>query len=390
MIRVATDIGGTFTDLVSVSLDGEVTVAKGHTTPSQFDQGVMDVIGIGGSPPSQFASFVHGTTIVINALTEKKGVKTALITTEGFRDVLEIGRGNRPDYFNLDYEKPESFVPRYLRREVPGRINYKGTETSALDMSGLPAIVDAFREEAVQAIAICLLNSYANSAHEEAVLSEVESLWPEVSAVASHQISREWREYERTNTTVLSAYVQPIARQYLDRLTGRLADAGMTCTPYVMQSNCGIDTVTNTRKTPITMVESGPASGVWGAAILGRLIGETEIIALDIGGTTAKCSLITDGSVRLNTDYVLERTDSSQAIRSWYPSWTWWRSARAEAPSRRSMRSDECTSVPRAQGPTPDRWHMASAGRTLPRPTPIWHWVESTQSTFAAGPSPPT
>ena len=311
MTRIATDIGGTFTDLVYVSTDGTVGTAKSHTTPSQFEQGVMDVIAASGIAPSEFVSFVHGTTIVINAITEKKGVKTGLITSQGFRDVLEIGRGNRPDYFNLDYEKPKPFVDRYLRREVAGRISYKGEEAAPLDLSGLPAILDDFRAEGVEAVAICLLNSYANAAHEEAVLVEVNKLWPQASAVASHQITREWREYERTNTAVMSAYVQPIAHKYLDDLTGRLSSEGMTCTPYIMQSNCGIDTVTNTRAIPITMIESGPASGVWGAAALGRLIDEPNAIALDIGGTTAKCSLISNGQIKLNTNYMVEQTELS-------------------------------------------------------------------------------
>lgn len=309
MIRVATDIGGTFTDLVYVTSDGKVSTAKSHTTPHQFEQGVMDVIEASDISPSDFVSFVHGTTIVINAITEKKGAKTALITSAGFRDVLEIGRGNRPDYFNLEYEKPQPFVTRYLRRELSGRINYKGVEIRPLDLSGLPAILADFQAEGVEAIAVCLINSYANSAHEEAVISRIGELWPEVAAVASYQITREWREYERTNTAVMSAYVQPITHRYLDDLTGRLAEAGMTCTPYIMQSNCGIDTIKNARQIPITMVESGPASGVWGAAALGRLIGEPEVIALDIGGTTAKCGLITRGEVKLNTNYMIGQTD---------------------------------------------------------------------------------
>ncbi len=309
MTRVATDIGGTFTDLVYVTAAGAVSTAKSHTTPGRFEQGVMDVITASHISPGEFVSFVHGTTIVINAITEKKGAKTALITSAGFRDVLEIGRGNRPDYFNLEYEKPKPFVSRYLRRELPGRINYKGVEAAPLDLSNLWAILADFQAEGVEAIAVCLLNSYANPAHEEAVASRIKALWPEVSVVASHQITREWREYERTNTAVLSAYVQPVTHRYLDDLTGRLAAAGMSCTPYIMQSNCGIDTVKNARQIPITMIESGPASGVWGAAALGRLIGEPAVIALDIGGTTAKCGLITGGQVKLNSNYMVEQTD---------------------------------------------------------------------------------
>jgi N-methylhydantoinase A len=310
MLRVATDIGGTFTDLVFVTPDGDVVTGKSHTTPAQYEQGVMDVISAAGIQPSEFASFVHGTTIVINAITERKGAKVGLLTTEGFRDIIEIGRGHRPDFFNLEYRKPEPFVPRYLRREIRERINYKGVETAPLDLSGLPAILDDFRAEGVEAIAISFINSYANPAHEEATLAKVKELWPEVSVVASHQITREWREYERTNTAVLSAYVQPVAHRYLDRLTSVLYDAGMRCTPYIMQSNCGVDTVKSARQIPITMVESGPASGIWGAAALGRLIGELDAIAIDIGGTTAKCGLITGGQVKLNTNYVIERRET--------------------------------------------------------------------------------
>ncbi|HNS52973.1 MAG TPA: hydantoinase/oxoprolinase family protein [Anaerolineae bacterium] len=306
MLRVATDIGGTFTDLVFVTPEGQVISGKSHTTPSRFEKGVLDVIAAHSISPAEFASFVHGTTIVINAITERKGARVGLLTTEGFRDVLEIGRGNRPDFFNAEYRKPSPFVPRCLRRELPGRINYLGAETKPLDLSGLPAVLEDFRREGVEAIAICLINSYANAAHEEEVLLRVKDLWPEVSLVASHQITREWREYERTNTAVLSAYVQPVAHRYLDDLTSALYDAGMRCTPYIMQSNCGVDTVKSARDIPITMIESGPASGIWGAAALGRLIGEPNAIAIDIGGTTAKCGLITGGEAKLNTNYLIE------------------------------------------------------------------------------------
>jgi len=311
MLRVATDIGGTFTDLVYVTPEGVVGTAKSHSTPGQFEKGVMDVIEGSHLHPKEFGSFVHGTTIVINAITERKGAKVGLLTTEGFRDILEIGRGNRPDFFNLEYSKPKPFVPRYLRRELPERISYKGIESKPLDLTGLAAILDDFRAEGVEAIAICFVNSYANPIHEEMVLTKVKELWPEVSAVASSQITREWREYERTNTAVLSAYVQPIAHRYLDRLTSCLSEAGMECTPYIMQSNCGVDTVKSARQIPITMIESGPASGIWGAAALGKLIGEQNAIAIDIGGTTAKCGLITKGEVKLNTNYLVERSETS-------------------------------------------------------------------------------
>jgi N-methylhydantoinase A len=314
--RLATDVGGTFTDLVCLYTDPdsgrqEIVTAKAATTPPEFERGVLDVIERSGVGTRGFDVLAHGTTVVINALTERKGVTTGLITTTGFRDSLEIARGNRPDFFNLFYEKPAPFVPRHLRREVGGRLSATGEERAPLDLADLPGIVEGFRAEGVEAVAICLLNAYANPAHEEQVLAEVRRLWPEVSAVASHQITREWREYERTNTTVLSGYVQPIAQRYLERLRDGVAGNGFAGQLYVMQSNCGVDTLERVGRIPITMVESGPASGVWGAAALGRLIGEPNVLALDIGGTTAKTSLVEGGHVRVATDYWIERNRRS-------------------------------------------------------------------------------
>lgn len=313
-IRLATDVGGTFTDLVYYEIDegsgriASFNAVKAHTTPPHFEKGVMDAVARAGLDYKDVEVFAHGTTVVINALTERKGVKTGLITTKGFRDILEIARGNRPDFFNLRYRKPEPFVPRYLRREVPERLNYRGEILEPLDVSGIADIVASFQSEGVEAVAICLLHAYANPAHEEAVAAEVRRLWPEVGMVSSHQITREWREYERTNTAVLCAYVQPIAQDYLGRMETQLSQSGFKGAFYVMQSNGGIDTLSAARATPISMVESGPASGVLGAAALGRLIGEDNVIALDIGGTTAKCSLIDHGRVEITSQYMIEQS----------------------------------------------------------------------------------
>lgn len=314
--RIATDVGGTFTDLVYFETDkatGRQTVRteKSDTTPPNFEQGVLNVIRKAGLSVAEADFFAHGTTVVINALTERKGAKVGLVTTTGFRDVLEIARGNRPDFFNLSYEKPTPFVERYLRQEIPGRMDYRGNEVAPLDLSGLPTILDGFRADGVQAVAVCLIHAYANPAHEKAVLDEIQRLWPEVATVASHQITREWREYERTSTTVLSAYVQPTAQRYLERLETGLQQEGYQGRLYIMQSNCGVDSLTSTKAIPITMVESGPASGFWGAAELGRIIGEPNVLALDIGGTTAKCSLIQNGQVSIKTDYWIERDRKS-------------------------------------------------------------------------------
>lgn len=316
-IRLATDVGGTFTDLVYYEIDQDtgrvesLKAVKAHTTPPNFEQGVLNAVQKAGVSYQDIELFAHGTTVVINALTEKKGVKTALITTEGFKDILEIARGNRPDFFNLRYKKPEPFIPRYLRKEVSERMTYKGEVIKPLDLSSLPQTLAEFKDEKVEAIAICLLHAYSNPAHELEVVAEIKRLWPEVSVVSSHEITREWREYERTNTTALCAYIKPIAEDYLVKMEDKLSEEGFKGAFYVMQSNGGIDTVSAAKAIPITMVESGPASGMLGAAALGRLINEPNIIALDIGGTTAKCSLINNGQTEITSQYMIERSNQS-------------------------------------------------------------------------------
>ena len=316
-IRAASDVGGTFTDLVYFNIDessGEVRsveTEKAHTTPPNFEKGVSDAFDKAGIAMTDVDFFAHGTTVVINALTERKGVKTGLITTRGFRDILEIARGNRPDFFNLRYKKPEPFIPRYLRQEVTERLNYKGEVLTDLATGDIAPIVEGFKAEGVEAIAICLLHSYANPVHEVRVAEEVRKLWPEVSVVASHDISREWREYERTNTAAVCAYVQPVTEEYLGQLEAKLESEDFKGSFYVMQSNGGIDTVTATKRIPISIVESGPASGVLGAAALGEALGIRNIIAFDIGGTTAKCSLIDDGEVAITSQYMIERSTKS-------------------------------------------------------------------------------
>ena len=312
-MRVATDVGGTFTDLVAFEVKDQkirqMLTAKSDTTPPDFENGVLNCLEKAQVDESAMDFFVHGCTVVINALTERKGCQVGLMTTAGFRDVLEIGRGNRPDYFNLRFKKNEPFVPRHLRHEVVGRITYKGEEQTPLDLSSLPQTLDYFRQEGVEAIAVCLLHSYANPVHEQTLAEAIKQHWSDIPVVISSDISREWREYERTSTAVLSAYVYPVANRYLDQLASAIAEKGFSGTPNIMQSNGGVDTVFSTKRLPINMVESGPSSGFLGAAALGNLIDEPNILALDIGGTTAKCSLIQNGSVTVNTDYYIEQSD---------------------------------------------------------------------------------
>lgn len=310
-MRVATDIGGTFTDLVYVNDEGEIGVAKSHTTPPNFEKGVIDVIEKSEIDQTAIKTFIHGTTVIINALTERKGVKTGLITTKGFRDVLEIARGNRPDLFNVRYEKPVPFVERYLRQEVEERLNYKGEVLSPLNKEQLSAVINYFKEQKVEAIAVAYLHSYVNPVHEIETVELIKKLWPEAAVTASYEVTKEWREYERTSTTVLNSYVKPIAATYVNRLHNKLVENKTDSQNYIMQSNGGTTTFNSAKQTPINMVESGPVAGIYGAAVLGEILNEKNIIAFDIGGTTAKCSLINQGEVKVSTDYFIEKNERS-------------------------------------------------------------------------------
>jgi len=309
-MRAATDIGGTFTDLVAIGGNGEMIVTKSHTTPPNFEQGVIDALAESGVAPADVDFFIHGTTTIINALTERKGAKTALLTTKGFRDVLEIARMNRPDLFNLTFAKPRPFVPRYLRKEAAGRLGPDGSVITPLNEGDILAAVDYFKKEGVEAVAICFIHSYANDLHERGAKAVIRRIWPEVFVTASVDITKEWREYERTSTAVLNSYVMPVASSYINALEKRLLEMGMGCGKYIMQSNGGNTTFEHAKSAPINIVESGPVAGVYGAATLGAAIGEQSIIAFDVGGTTAKCSLIDNGEVKVTTEYRIERTDT--------------------------------------------------------------------------------
>ena len=306
-MRVATDIGGTFTDLVYLDeKTGRLGVAKASTTPHHFAEGVIETLRKAAVDVPATTFFVHGSTVIINALTERKGVKTALITTKGFRDVLEIGRANRPDLYNMYYTKPKPFVPRYLRLEVRERLNYKGEALEPLHEEDVVQAVQFCQKEGVQAIAVCFLHSYANPEHEVRCGEIIRRLAPDIAITLSHQITQEWREYERTNTTVLNSYVLPIAQFYLDNLERNLAQLGMGQVYHIMQSNGGTVTFEMGKRAPINTCESGPVAGVIGAAVIGQLIGEPNVISFDVGGTTAKTSLVENGQPRITTEYKIE------------------------------------------------------------------------------------
>jgi N-methylhydantoinase A len=315
MIRVATDVGGTFTDLIAYDdASGAVVFSKSLTTVEDQSIGVLDAVAMAeqsGLGVDGIGFFVHGGTTVINAITERKGVRTALVTTAGFRDVLEIGRGNRPDLYNLRTRTPAPFVPRHLRFEVKERMSAAGQVLQALDEEDIARCAHACREQDVAAVAVIFLHSYANPTHEKQCAELLRKELRGISVCASHEISRQWREYERSNTVALNAYVQPIIRNYFENLDAALQRKRINCPYYAMQSNGGIASFEQVVAAPLTLVESGPSGGVAGAARIGSELGETDVLYLDVGGTTAKCSLIRAGQPKVDAEYRLERTRNS-------------------------------------------------------------------------------
>jgi N-methylhydantoinase A len=312
MTRVATDAGGTFTDLVAFDeRTGVITVGKALTTPQDPSLGVVDTIrqaADGGLVPESVTFFVHGGTTVINAITERKGAKTALVTTRGFRDVLAIGRGNRPDLYNLHSEPSAPFVPRDLRFEVTERLDARGRVRIPIRLEEIDGIAVELAQTDVAAVAVVFLHAYANPDHERQAAERLRAGLPGVAVTASHEVSRQWREYERSNTTVLSAYVHPIMARYLANVDRALTSERLACPSYCMQSNGGVAKFRAAEAAPLSLVESGPAGGVAGAVRIGEALDERDILYLDVGGTTAKCSLIRDARPVLKSDYKLEWT----------------------------------------------------------------------------------
>ena len=309
--RVGIDIGGTFTDLAAVDGEGRLHLSKVDTVPGAPELGAIAALETSDVPPPDVELLVHGTTIVINAVTERAGARTALLTTSGFRDVLEIGRANRPDLYNLAYRKPPPFVPRRLRYEVAERMDHLGRELVALDEEALPAIAAALVDARIESLAICFLHAWANPTHERRAMEVLGALLPDVTIVRSSEVSGEWREFERTSTAVLSAYVKPVVGSYLAGFRGALDEAGVRGPLLVMRSAGGVASVDRAVTNPISLLESGPVAGVEAAAELGRRLGANHVLSLDIGGTTAKTSAVRDGRPRIETLYHVERTPTS-------------------------------------------------------------------------------
>ena len=301
---VGVDIGGTFTDLVGLNLrTGDIALSKARSTPRDLTEGVVGCVSKAELSMARIDTLFHGSTIVINAIIERTGARTALITTRGFRDVLDIGRGNRPENYDLFYRKPEPLVPRRLRFEVTERVAADGAEIAPLSLSELQAAAEAASGAGVEAIAICFLHSYANDAHEEQARAHLRTLLPDVYVCTSSEVAREWREYERSSTTVMNAYVGPNVERYIGRLEDAAEQDGFAGHLYLMQSSGGVMTPARAKSYPVAMVESGPVAGMIGAAHVGALLGEDLVISFDMGGTTAKCSLIEGGMPKISQTY---------------------------------------------------------------------------------------
>ena len=291
-VRVGIDVGGTFTDLVAVdSASGAVRSRKVLTTPEAPARGVL--AGLQALAPGA-ASIAHGTTIVTNAIVEGRQARTALVTTRGFRDVLEIARQSRQELYRLDVPpRPPPLVPRHLRLEVTERVFADGHVAVPLAEDELPAIAAALRASSVEAVAVCLLHAYAHPAHEARLRAALAGQVPFVSV--SHEINAEFREYERTSTTALNAAVMPIADRYLADLEASLARAGIGATLHLLQSNGGMMSAAVARRRPLAMAVSGPAGGVAASRFLAQAVGLRNAIAFDMGGTTTDVCLIAEG-----------------------------------------------------------------------------------------------
>jgi len=316
--RLAFDIGGTFTDFALLDeSSGALTIHKRLTTPDDPAEGVAiglaELFAQAGVNAAQVSNAIHGTTLVTNALIERKGAKVALLSTKGFRDLLQIGNEQRYDIYDLMLRLPEPLVPRYLRLGVAERVDSRGQVLQPVTREAMQQVIEQlrtedardrdapgelnglFRRDQITSLAIGFLHAYHEPANELAAGALARELWPEVDVSLSSEVSPEIREYERVSTTVANAYVRPVARRYLERIAQSLADLGYTGRLYLMLSSGGICTLETAAAYPIHLVESGPAGGSIGAAFFGQLCGLRDLVSFDMGGTTAKISLIENG-----------------------------------------------------------------------------------------------
>ncbi len=306
-IRIGADVGGTFTDVVLIDARGNIWTHKVPSTPPNFEQAVLNAIAhllhttdALGTAVSEVA---HGTTVATNAVLEQRGAKTALITTKGFRDVLELRRIRAPQMYDLFFEKPQALIERYLRFELTERISASGEVLTSLSEPELWRLKEALEKEAVESVAVCTLHAYAFPQHENAVGDFLRAHLPEVSVSLSSEVLPERKEYERTATTVVNAYVRPVMQRYLNAMRSGLQTMGIEAPLLMMQSAGGLTPEADAARLPVFVLESGPAAGVLAAGFTAQRLGTDNLITLDMGGTTAKASMIEDGAVAYSPEY---------------------------------------------------------------------------------------
>jgi N-methylhydantoinase A len=310
--RAGVDIGGTFTDLLLLDEQtGEMIIGKILTTPGDPSvaviQGLQALLAERQLDPAAVSATIHGTTLITNAIIERKGSKTGLITTQGFRDALEIGREKRYDIYDIFLENPEPLVPRALRREVAERLDETGRVLIPLNRMEVFDVVQDLLRAGVEALAVVLLHSFRNPAHERIIREVVESEFPSLTLSLSSDVMPEIREFERTSTTVANVYVKPIARRYLHKLRGEVQRLGFRGDLYIMLSNGGITTCETASEYPIRLIESGPAAGALAASFYSQLKGLDHVISFDMGGTTAKICVIDQGQPMVTTEFEVAR-----------------------------------------------------------------------------------
>ena len=311
--RLGVDIGGTFTDIALIDeASGRIYTGKVASTPQDPSAGFMEAVqrllAQQQRAAQDVAYIVHGTTVATNAIIEGKVAPTGFITTEGFRDMLEIARQIRPTLYDLQFEKPRPLVPRHRCFGVPERLNAGGAVLTPLDEDALRQVADKLRDEGVESIAVCFLHAYANPLHERRAGDILAEVFPEAVVSLSAEVAPEFREYLRASTTVINSCIRPVVARYLQRIEDRLAQAGIAAELLVMQSSGGVYTFAAARQKPVYMVESGPAAGVIAAAHLGQARGYEQVISFDMGGTTAKAGLIQGGTPSVTKDYEVGTT----------------------------------------------------------------------------------
>ena len=380
-IRLGVDIGGTFTDVV-LEHGKELFSTKVLTTYTAPENAIIDgmhrVCQQSGIDPARISQIIHGTTLATNALIERRGAKTALITTEGFRDVIEMRTESRFEQYDLNLTLPPPLLPRNFRYTIDERMQADGQVLKPLHRADIETLIDEINAAGFESVAVGLLHSYVNDAHERLVAEVLAERMPQAMVSLSSQVSPQMREYERFNTTIANAYIKPLMKSYLGRLKGQLADEGADCPIFLMHSGGGIISLENAAEFPVRLVESGPAGGAVFAAHIAARHGLDKVLSFDMGGTTAKICLIKN---RLRKPQGFLRSPEPTDLRkvpacpSQYRLLIWLRLAQAVAPWHMWTACAKSGSDPKAQAQSPARPAMAEVVPAQLSQMQIWYWA---------------